>query len=385
MSKYTTELRFICENEYNGESSGFNEINKILTTVAPKIFNFEFPIFDEEYRIPLEVKILRTYYTREICEETVGLWKLRLQNKLCNIMPYYNQLYKSALLEFDVFKDVDYTEKNNGTIHDNLQKIINFQNLGGIDTSTYTKNGKEKNTTNYNGGSTNTTSYEGKETNDIEYKGTETNATDYKGTETNSTDYKGSEKDISKTSGNTTKTPPTKITTKSDTPQGGLNGIISEDYLTTAQKETYTTDEVETYNNITNSSDKSFTGRNDTSTKSFSNRNDTSTKSFTNRNDKNTKAFEDRKDINTQQFSDRNDVNTLEFENRSDVMTQEKLSKNKTDEGNDNWHTNNNTLTVRGKRNNLTYAEMLQKYRETFLNIDKMIIDELNDLFFGLW
>lgn len=385
MSKYTTELRFICENEYNGESSGFNEINKILTTVAPKIFNFDFPIFDEEYRVPLEVKILRTYYTREICEETVGLWKLRLQNKLCNIMPYYNQLYKSALLEFDVFKDVDYTEVNDGSALDILKKIIDFQNLGGVDTNTYTKNGKEKNTTNYNGGSTNTTSYEGKETNDIDYKGTETNATDYTGTETNSTDYKGSEKDVSKTSGNTTKTPPTKITTKSDTPQGGLNGFISEDYLTTAQKETYTTNEIETYNNITNSSDKSFTGRNDTSTKSFNNRNDTSTKSFTNRNDKNTKAFEDRKDINTQQFSNRNDVNTLEFENRSDVVTQEKLSKNKTNEDNNNWHKNDNTLTVKGKRNNLTYAEMLQKYRETFLNIDKMVIDELNDLFFGLW
>lgn len=364
MSNYTTELRFICENEYNGESSGFNEINKILTTVAPKIFNFDFPIFDEEYRLPLEVKILRTYYTREICEETVGLWKLRLQTKLCNIMPYYNQLYKSTLLEFDVFADVDYTEVNDGSTHDNLQKIINFQNLGGVDTNTYTKNGKEKSTINYNGGSTNTTSYEGKETNDI----------DYSGTETNSTDYKGTEKDVSKTSGNTTKTPPTKITTKSDTPQGGLNGFISEDYLTTAQKETYTSNEIETYNNITNDIEKSF-----------GNRNDTSTKSFTNRNDKNTKAFENRKDVNTQQFSNRNDVSTLEFENRSDVVTQEKLSKNKTDENNDNWHKNDNTLTVKGKRNNLTYAEMLQKYRETFLNIDKMVIDELNDLFFGLW
>lgn len=385
MSNYTTELRFICENEYNSESSGFNEINKILTTVAPKIFNFDFPIFDEEYRLPLEVKILRTYYTREICEETVGLWKLRLQTKLCNIMPYYNQLYKSALLEFDVFADVNYTEVNDGSTHDNLQKIINFQNLGGVDTNTYTKNGKEKSTTNYNGGSTNTTSYEGKETNAIDYTGTETNAIDYTGTETNSTDYKGAEKDISKTSGNTTKTPPTKITTKSDTPQGGLNGFISEDYLTTAQKETYTSNEIETYNDITNNSEKSFTNRNDTSTKSFTGRNDTSTKSFNNRNDKNTKEFENRKDVNTQQFSNRNDVSTLEFENRSDVVTQEKLSKNTTDENNNNWHKNDNTLTVKGKRNNLTYAEMLQKYRETFLNIDKMVIDELNDLFFGLW
>lgn len=323
MSKYTTEVRYICENACGlNESVGFNQINDIIIQSAPKIFNFDFPIFDEEYRLPLEVKILRTYYTREICEETVGLWKLRLQTKLCNIMPYYNQLYKSALLEFDVFTDVDYTEVNDGSTHDNLQKIINFQNLGGVDTNTYRKNGKEKSTTNYNGGSTNTTNYE------------------------------GLEKDVSKTSGSTTKTPPTKITTKSDTPQGGLNGFISEDYLTTAQKESYTSNEIETYNDITNNSEKSF---------------------------------KNRKDINTQQYNNRNDVGTLEFENRSDVVTQEKLSKNKTDENNDNWHKNDNTLTVKGKRNNLTYAEMLQKYRETFMNIDKMIIDELSDLFFNLW
>ena len=62
-----------------------------------------------------------------------------------------------------------------------------------------------------------------------------------------------------------------------------------------------------------------------------------------------------------------------------------KLSKNKTDETNDVWNKNDNTLTVKGKRNNLTYAEMLLKFRETFLNIDKMIIDELSDLFFNLW
>lgn len=323
MSKYTTEVRFICETASGEtESKGFTSINKILEKSAPKVFDFDFPIFDEEYRLPLEVKILRTYYTREICEETVGLWKLRLQTKLCNIMPYYNQLYKSALLEFDVFSDVDYTEVIDGTIHNNLKKTINFANLGGVDTNTYTKSGKEKNTTNYNGGTTNTTNYE------------------------------GAENDVSITNGNTTKTPPTKITTKSDTPQGGLNGFISEDYLTSAQKESYTSSEVETYNDITNNSEKTFTNR---------------------------------KDINTQQYNNRTDVGTLEFENRSDVVTQEKLSKNKTDETNDVLNKNDNTLTVKGKRNNLTYAEMLLKFRETFLNIDKMIIDELSDLFFNLW
>ena len=30
-------------------------------------------------------------------------------------------------------------------------------------------------------------------------------------------------------------------------------------------------------------------------------------------------------------------------------------------------------------------SKLLQEFRETFLNIDMMIIEELSDLFFGLW
>ena len=39
----------------------------------------------------------------------MGLWKLRLCNKLNEIMPYYNQLYKSQLIEFNPLYDVDLT------------------------------------------------------------------------------------------------------------------------------------------------------------------------------------------------------------------------------------------------------------------------------------
>lgn len=112
MSKYTTEVRYICES-YAGltESVGFDNINSVINTAAPLVFNFTFPIFDEAYRLPLETKILRHFYTREICEETVGLWKLRLQDTLNMIMPYYNELYKSALLKFNPLEDVNLTKE----------------------------------------------------------------------------------------------------------------------------------------------------------------------------------------------------------------------------------------------------------------------------------
>ena len=96
MSKYTTEVRYICETAAGlTESVGYRGIDDVLDAAVPNIFDFEYPIFDEEYRELLEKKILRHYYTREICEETVGLWKLRLQDKMNLIMPYYNQMYKS--------------------------------------------------------------------------------------------------------------------------------------------------------------------------------------------------------------------------------------------------------------------------------------------------
>ena len=40
---------------------------------------------------------------------------------------------------------------------------------------------------------------------------------------------------------------------------------------------------------------------------------------------------------------------------------------------------------VRGKGGGVSYSAMLQEYRETFLNIDMMIIDDLEPLFMGLW
>ena len=116
MSKYTTEVRFICEN-YAGydESKGASDVNKILSQTWNKVFDFNFPIFDEQYRSVLCQKILKHYYTREIAFETVGLWKLKLDTMMNEIMPYYNKLYESELLEFDPFKDADYTKEHEGS------------------------------------------------------------------------------------------------------------------------------------------------------------------------------------------------------------------------------------------------------------------------------
>ena len=41
--------------------------------------------------------------------------------------------------------------------------------------------------------------------------------------------------------------------------------------------------------------------------------------------------------------------------------------------------------SIKGKMAGTSYSRLLKEYRQTFLNIDRMVIDELNDLFMGVW
>lgn len=124
MSKYTVEVRYICETESGlTESVGANGVEEVLNNSVESIFG-DFPIFDEAYRIPLEKKILRHYYTREIGFETVGLWKLKLNTKMNEIMPYYNKLYESELLEYNPLEDTNLTTEkgSEGTKVENSER-----------------------------------------------------------------------------------------------------------------------------------------------------------------------------------------------------------------------------------------------------------------------
>lgn len=122
MSKYTTEVRYICENYASlRESVGYNSVAEVLEKSWNKVFDFSFPIFDETYRKPLCKKILKHFYTREICEETVGLWKLRLDARMNEIMPYFNKLYDSELIAIEPlinnrYKEVSKKEKSGADV-----------------------------------------------------------------------------------------------------------------------------------------------------------------------------------------------------------------------------------------------------------------------------
>lgn len=116
MSKYTTQVRFICEQMAGlTESTGFNDVSEVIDAAIPKIFDFDWPIYDETHRQELERKFLMHYYTREIGFETYGLWKLKLNTKLNEIMPYFNELYASVQYLNNPMDDVDYKRIIDGT------------------------------------------------------------------------------------------------------------------------------------------------------------------------------------------------------------------------------------------------------------------------------
>ena len=242
MSKYTTDFRFICESKAGlSDSVGFNQIDDVISNSWNKIFD-NFPIFDESYRSVLCSKILKHYYTREISAETVGLWQLWLNTRMSEIMPYYNKLYESALLEFDPFKDTNYTRNNGGTF-----------------TGDTVRNGRSE-----------------------------------------------SDVDNSVTSNGTSNSK----NLFSDTPQGAITNIENESYLTNATliKDT--------------------------------------------------------------------DTNTTNTDGNSTTQNTETTGITNTD----NW-----IETIVGKQSTVSYSKLLQEFRDTFLNIDVMIINDLSDLFMNLW
>lgn len=315
MGKYTTEVRYICET-YAGleESADYLSIDEVIDNSYLKIFNNDkIPMYKNEtaaHRAGLLKKILLHYYTREIGYETVGLWKLKLNQKMIEIMPYYNQLYESAELEFDPFKNVDVTRTHEGEYNDD-EKVDN-----------------QRDTESHRGIHT-TQESDTKEDITLRHSKTTTEGNDVR---TNDVVENGNSWVLF-----------------SDTPQGGIDGInaaasdlAGNGYLTNATRTITTPDEqsitqthgdiVETYN-----------------------------------------AGGDKKDT-TEGHAE---VETQSVENANGKITDDNTKNNK---GTDEYE--NKDI---GKIGTETYSEMLKKYRDTFLNIDLMVIRELDKLFIGLW
>lgn len=233
MAKYTIELGQLIKNNF-------------------PLGLTDYPIFNEEYRRTLNDKIVEHFYFREIGFETPQLFKRFLNRKLNEIMPYYNKLYETELLEYDPLTNYNRTEVTNRG--EAVQNAINSSENGQVNDS---------------------------------------------GNSSNQSSGSSSGKSV-----------------YSDTPQGFLQNTDID------------------ANTYASSADKSE---------------------------------------NTTSGSGSNTYQSARATSSSVATT-----------GSSNT-TENITKSITGKDGSKSFAELIQEYRNTLLNIDMLIIDELEPLFMGIW
>lgn len=88
------------------------------------IFDFDYPIFREEYRETFEQHFIDYFLDEEIAHETVAQFKLRLKSKLNLIMPYYNKIFLTQEMEQRILDNYDVTEiYNRNVVSDSVNSV----------------------------------------------------------------------------------------------------------------------------------------------------------------------------------------------------------------------------------------------------------------------
>lgn len=302
MSIYTMELRVAMEALTGAtEKEEYSGVDELISNARPLIFDFDYPIFDTSYKSVLESKILKYYYFHEICDVPLARWKLMLDNKMNEIMPYYNQLYSSEKLT--------------------ITPLINESRE-----RSYTKD-------------TSSTS-EGKSTmqsSDTSTGHTETDETS-SGTHNMTENTQGSGTRTGETTSNREETRNGQALT-SDTPQGTITDVDDNGYLSGVQRTSESIADEQTVNTSENTGDTSQSTRTGTASGTTHSETDTTITTGRSGSDSSTAT-----------------INTLD----------DYLEK---------------TTGITG----VSQSQLLTEYRNTFLNIDQMVLRELRPLFFLLY
>lgn len=445
MSAYTTEVRYICENAAGlKQSTGYADVGKTIQAAIPSIFNFDFPIFDESYRNVLETKILKHYYTREIAFETVGLWKLKLDTKLNEIMPYFNDLYNASKLLVNPFQNVDLTKTHEGNQNDNESATSKDSGSNSSARSTTGNDTENQNTTSNATDDTNNTkntsnTFEttrnktenltidksnttdttagGESTLKVESTGRNdvtTNSTDTSNSTGSTSDKQISDRVLATTTGNGGNTSNNHVELFNDTPQGYVpTGNVNDSmdfagYLTSAKRvtdigEQHSTGHENTSDGLTATTDGTSsatveaTGKTTSLTDLESNSTTTGSTSDTG------KTVESGTDTHTGDYTDTGkdtnnglEKNTGKAVHSGSESTDRTATRIANETGTSEFSSTNDknrTLTstnayietIKGKDGGKAYIELWSDFQKSIINIDMMVIQSLEDLFFQLW
>ena len=87
------------------------KIRNLAKATHEKIFDFEYPLSSKVDREDFECQILNHFIMRRIGQETFTAFQLFLENKLNEILPYYNIMFDS-LVDYNLFNDGEVITRN---------------------------------------------------------------------------------------------------------------------------------------------------------------------------------------------------------------------------------------------------------------------------------
>lgn len=308
MASYTTQLRTLIEQPTQYQSIPMRER---IEEGRKKLFNFDYPIFDENYRGVFETHFIRNFFMREIGFETEELFKFQLETWLIINMPYFNKLFESELIEFDPLINSSMSVTSNETTNKTQNDIRDMLRNETIDKGT-TFNTEQDST----GLTTSSGQTDGTTSIDQTSSGTEGTLTD----------------DFNRTI--ESDTPDSRLTITTNDGEGAL---------------TYASKIVENNENNKHDTTRNETLANDGTTSETS----SATTNETNNTIQSATGTEDVVNNETKNDTLNSVVNEVED------YVQQRV----------------------GKIGVQSYSEMVMKYRESFLRVEKQIFDEMNQLF----
>ena len=117
MNPMPPTMQDLMESMINYDNPEPVKIKNLAKSCHAKIFNFDYPLSNKINKDDFEVQILNHFLLRRIGFETFTAFQIYLENKLNEIMPYYNILFDS-LYNFNLFNDgerITRTQNENST------------------------------------------------------------------------------------------------------------------------------------------------------------------------------------------------------------------------------------------------------------------------------
>lgn len=395
MSNFTTQVRYLCES-FGGTARGVREIDKQIHQANKTIFDFDYPIFNETYRTVLQDKIIRHYYMREIGCETFGLWQLMLCDKLNEIMPYYNQLYNSQLLEIEpLINNMSTSSTSETNTADHTFIGNNKLTSNGTDTTNVSEshNSHEEDTGNSQSTQTNTGTV--KNDNMVTENNTRTPNLSVVNSGTSSTETHNEGDTVNEQIDDSRNTSAnTDWSIQSDTPQGGLDNITGGSSAVDINNIGVPQGNKLYASQITENTSKSINTSNSGKTKSINSNDGTNntvnSNSSTTTGTETTLRTDETHGVNTTNMSLANTGNTSSErvsngQSQNDTTALHNRSDTTVTNNKDEQSASRQSDTVNKGLTGISQSELLKQWRDTFINIDQMIIEELQCLFIGLY